>query len=103
MLSYTKGSAKGGLDSTRGRVNEPSRCLKDDSMERIHPTKIFQLVIEFDSFLSLPSMKVVGLISGGKDSIHNLLHCIALGHEVVALANLRPGAYSKHSTSSVPN
>ena len=28
-------------------------------------------------------MKVVGLISGGKDSIHNLLHCIALGHEVV--------------------
>jgi uncharacterized protein (TIGR00290 family) len=35
-------------------------------------------------------MKVVGLISGGKDSIHNLVHCVALGHEVVALANLRP-------------
>jgi diphthine-ammonia ligase len=35
-------------------------------------------------------MKVVGLISGGKDSIHNLLHCVALGHEVVCVANLRP-------------
>ena len=28
--------------------------------------------------------------SGGKDSCLNLLHCIAEGHELVALANLRP-------------
>ena len=33
-------------------------------------------------------MKVVGLISGGKDSIFNLLECVAHGHEIVALANL---------------
>ena len=35
-------------------------------------------------------MKVVGLISGGKDSCFNLQHCIANGHELVALANLFP-------------
>ena len=35
--------------------------------------------------------KLVGLISGGKDSIFNLLHCVANGHEIIALANLHPG------------
>lgn len=35
-------------------------------------------------------MRVVGLISGGKDSCYNLLQCVAAGHEVVALANLSP-------------
>ena len=34
-------------------------------------------------------MKVIGLISGGKDSVFNLIECIAHGHEIVALANLR--------------
>ena len=33
-------------------------------------------------------MKVVGLISGGKDSVFNLLECVAHGHEIVCLANL---------------
>lgn len=28
--------------------------------------------------------------SGGKDSCFNLLHCVAEGHHVVALGNLRP-------------
>ncbi|KAL8291440.1 hypothetical protein RQP46_002418 [Phenoliferia psychrophenolica] len=37
-------------------------------------------------------MKTVGLLSGGKDSVYNLLHCIANGHEPVALASLGPGA-----------
>ena len=32
----------------------------------------------------------MGLISGGKDSCFNLQHCIANGHEIVALANLFP-------------
>jgi hypothetical protein len=36
------------------------------------------------------SMKVLGLLSGGKDSCYNLMHCIANGHEVVALATLVP-------------
>ncbi|EPX75159.1 endoribonuclease [Schizosaccharomyces octosporus yFS286] len=35
-------------------------------------------------------MKVVGLISGGKDSCYNLMHCVSLGHEVIALGNLYP-------------
>ena len=35
-------------------------------------------------------MKVVGLVSGGKDSCYNLMCCIDDGHEVVCLANLRP-------------
>nr|XP_015206384.1 PREDICTED: diphthine--ammonia ligase isoform X6 [Lepisosteus oculatus] len=35
-------------------------------------------------------MKVVALISGGKDSCYNMMQCVAAGHQIVALANLRP-------------
>ncbi|KAG9015493.1 hypothetical protein FRB94_000098 [Tulasnella sp. JGI-2019a] len=35
-------------------------------------------------------MKVVGLLSGGKDSCYNLVHCVQNGHEPVVLASLRP-------------
>lgn len=35
-------------------------------------------------------MKFVALISGGKDSFYNILHCVANGHELAALANLHP-------------
>lgn len=35
-------------------------------------------------------MKVVALVSGGKDSAYNMLHCTLLGHEIIALANLYP-------------
>lgn len=35
-------------------------------------------------------MKVVGLLSGGKDSCFNLCHCVAQGHQIVALATLTP-------------
>ncbi|KAK9376943.1 uncharacterized protein V1513DRAFT_223455 [Lipomyces chichibuensis] len=35
-------------------------------------------------------MKTVALVSGGKDSCYNILHCIKNGHKVVALANLHP-------------
>ncbi|EDO19339.1 hypothetical protein Kpol_1036p86 [Vanderwaltozyma polyspora DSM 70294] len=35
-------------------------------------------------------MKFVALVSGGKDSCYNVLHCIKNGHELVALANLHP-------------
>lgn len=34
--------------------------------------------------------KVIGLVSGGKDSCFNLLHCEANGHDIVALATLTP-------------
>lgn len=36
------------------------------------------------------SLNVIALISGGKDSLYSLLHCLANGHTVVALANLHP-------------
>jgi len=35
-------------------------------------------------------MKVIGLLSGGKDSCYNLVQCVAAGHQIVALANLKP-------------
>ena len=35
-------------------------------------------------------MKVVALISGGKDSCYNMIECVRNGHEIVALANLKP-------------
>uniref|UniRef100_A0A665WE59 Diphthine--ammonia ligase n=1 Tax=Echeneis naucrates TaxID=173247 RepID=A0A665WE59_ECHNA len=35
-------------------------------------------------------MRVVALISGGKDSCYNMMQCAAAGHRIVALANLRP-------------
>jgi diphthine-ammonia ligase len=35
-------------------------------------------------------MKVVALISGGKDSCYNMCKCVDDGHEIVALANLYP-------------
>ncbi|KAF9495435.1 hypothetical protein BDN71DRAFT_1495916 [Pleurotus eryngii] len=36
-------------------------------------------------------MKYVALLSGGKDSCYNLLHCHKHGHELVAAASLGPG------------
>ncbi|KAM4667559.1 diphthine--ammonia ligase [Amazona ochrocephala] len=35
-------------------------------------------------------MRVVALISGGKDSCYNMMQCAAAGHHIVALANLKP-------------
>eukprot|EP00298_Acanthocystis_sp_HF-20_P016730 c21565_g1_i2.p1 GENE.c21565_g1_i2~~c21565_g1_i2.p1 ORF type:complete len:753 (-),score=239.29 c21565_g1_i2:83-2341(-) len=35
-------------------------------------------------------MKIVGLVSGGKDSIFSLMECKRLGHEIICLAHLTP-------------
>jgi diphthine-ammonia ligase len=35
-------------------------------------------------------MKVIALISGGKDSTFNMMECVKNGHEILALVNLRP-------------
>ncbi|CAO3567740.1 unnamed protein product [Mortierella alpina] len=40
-------------------------------------------------------MKVLGLISGGKDSFYNLMHCAANGHSIIALGNLHPSLQDK--------
>ncbi|KAG8126226.1 hypothetical protein E2320_021320, partial [Naja naja] len=34
--------------------------------------------------------KLFSSSSGGKDSTYNMMHCVAAGHQIVALANLRP-------------
>ncbi|KAB8302617.1 hypothetical protein EYC80_005987 [Monilinia laxa] len=36
------------------------------------------------------SLNVIALISGGKDSLFSMLHCIQNGHKVIALGNLYP-------------
>lgn len=36
------------------------------------------------------SLRVIALISGGKDSFYSILHCFQNGHKVVALGNLYP-------------
>ncbi|GLV35478.1 uncharacterized protein CBL_01373 [Carabus blaptoides fortunei] len=43
-------------------------------------------------------MKVVALVSGGKDSCYNMMQCVAAGHEIVALGNLEP--YNKDELDS---
>ncbi|KAF9960605.1 ATP binding domain 4 [Mortierella alpina] len=40
-------------------------------------------------------MKVLGLISGGKDSFYNLMQCAANGHSIIALGNLHPSLQDK--------
>lgn len=35
-------------------------------------------------------MKFIGLLSGGKDSVYNIMQCIKHGHELVAVAHLQP-------------
>lgn len=48
---------------------------------------------------SQPKHKVIGLISGGKDSIFNLMKCVELGHEIIALGNLYPPELGKEIDS----
>ena len=45
-------------------------------------------------------MKVVGLVSGGKDSCYNLVQCVAAGHEVTCLAHLVPREATCHEADS---
>ncbi|PVU98369.1 hypothetical protein BB559_001625 [Furculomyces boomerangus] len=40
-------------------------------------------------------MKVLALISGGKDSVFNMVKCVEKGHEIVALANALPPSNSE--------
>ena len=51
-------------------------------------------------FSTSTPLNVIALISGGKDSFLSLLHCLALGHNVVALANLYPQQYPSIFNSS---
>ena len=46
------------------------------------------------------SLKVVALVSGGKDSCYSMLQCVAAGHEIVGLANLRPKNHEQNELDS---
>lgn len=46
------------------------------------------------------SLNVIALVSGGKDSFFSVLHCLANGHHVVALANLHPPEIEPSTTQS---
>ena len=48
-------------------------------------------------------LNVVALISGGKDSLFTLLHCIQNGHKVVALANLYPSLPDGANSAAIQN
>ncbi|CAI6341460.1 unnamed protein product [Periconia digitata] len=48
----------------------------------------------------MPRLNVVALISGGKDSFFSLLHCLANGHNLVALANLHPPDHAPEDMDS---
>lgn len=45
-------------------------------------------------------MKFVALVSGGKDSFFNVLHCLKQGHQLVATANLYPADESQQELDS---
>nr|CAH8874822.1 unnamed protein product [Trichobilharzia regenti] len=46
-------------------------------------------------------MKFVALISGGKDSVYNIMECVAHGHKLVALANLSPPKHLHDKTVEI--
>ncbi|KAK5049550.1 hypothetical protein LTR84_004479 [Exophiala bonariae] len=46
-------------------------------------------------------LNVIALISGGKDSLYSLLHCLENGHKLTALANLYPSSSNSSRDSSV--
>lgn len=45
-------------------------------------------------------LNTIALISGGKDSFFSILHCLAQGHKVIALANLYPEDTRDEDTDS---
>lgn len=44
-------------------------------------------------------LNVLALISGGKDSIFNIIKCVDEGHSIIALANLYPPEMGKEIDS----
>lgn len=45
-------------------------------------------------------MKFIALVSGGKDSCYNILHCLKQGHQLVGTANLYPADESQQELDS---
>ena len=64
-----------------------SPLLKKQILEEIWT--IFFIPLFFTFVCSF--MKVVALLSGGKDSCYNMIECVRHGHQIVCLVNLCPG------------
>ena len=81
-------------DSIAIPLSEESEFLHAFDRLNTHPSDKRDLSQPNHFMPSDPEMaqqhKVVALISGGKDSLFSIQHCIANGHEVIALANLHP-------------
>jgi hypothetical protein len=75
-----------------------SRQLRNPSSYSLWPVTIFHQSSNQEAKAlpvvitrsSLVKMRVVGLVSGGKDSCYAMMQCVAAGHTLVALANLQP-------------
>lgn len=89
----------GGLDSGwTGGV--PVKCEAESILRRENKTQggagLWQVTTTRQGGVARPqhppinSMKYVALLSGGKDSCFNLLHCLKNGHQLVAAATLSP-------------
>ncbi|KAG9019530.1 hypothetical protein FRB90_000839 [Tulasnella sp. 427] len=74
--------ARGGEEARKRRHERSARKLRRQA-ERLQ-----SLVLGKEK--NQIRMKVVGLLSGGKDSCFNLIHCVQNGHEIIALASLSP-------------
>lgn len=84
------------------KENGPTLYLKfivhQDPKSVLHPsinlnwatTKIAPEFVNLSYINLIIKMDYVGLVSGGKDSIYNLMQCNAHGHNLVCLANLHP-------------
>ncbi len=48
-------------------------------------------------------MKVVALVSGGKDSCYSMMQCARYGHQIIALANLVPPSDHPEATGATPH
>ena len=67
-------SQRSSLSTATVGIVDDSMCEKKSSTSKLVST----------------TMKYVALLSGGKDSCYNLLHCFKNGHELVATATLGP-------------
>lgn len=63
------------------------RLRLDDRIEKSKPDSLSAFGPDSGH---LSQMKYLALLSGGKDSCYNLLHCFKNGHELIAAASLGP-------------
>lgn len=78
--------------ATRSKMKKKIKPVGALLFSKLNNARLKTYLYFYDIFIDLSSfiMKVVALVSGGKDSCFNILHCLANGHDLVALANLRP-------------